>query len=159
MAELSTRRRERPMGHVPLSLNWADRLFNELMPSRIFREFMPSMLREQGEYELMPAFDIAERDDHFVVKADLPGIDSKALDISLTGNVLTIRGEKRQEREEKNERYYAVERQFGSFSRSFMLPADVKEEGIEAAYRDGVLRVTIPKSDRAKQRKIPVKMN
>jgi HSP20 family protein len=107
----------------------------------------------------MPAFDIAEADEHFIVKADLPGIDPKNLDISLTGNVLIISGEKKEKREEKNERYHTIERQFGSFSRSFMLPADVKEEGIEAVYKDGVLRVTIPKSERAKQKKIPVKMN
>ncbi|MGA2404847.1 MAG: Hsp20/alpha crystallin family protein, partial [Syntrophobacteraceae bacterium] len=73
--------------------------------------------------------------DHFDVKADLPGIDPKNLDISLTGNILTIRGEKKEEREEKNERYYTIERQFGSFSRSFMLPSDVKEDGIEASYK------------------------
>jgi len=154
MAELSSHRRS---GNVPVALNWADRLFNELMPSRIFRELMPSMMKEQGE--LMPAFDIAEADDHFIVKADLPGIDPKNLDISLTGNVLTIRGEKKEERDERSERYYSIERQFGSFSRSFLLPADVKEDGIEAAYKDGVLRVTIPKSERAKQKKIHVKMN
>jgi HSP20 family molecular chaperone IbpA len=70
MAELSPHRRS---GNVPVALDWADRLFNELMPSRIFRELMPSVMKEQGE--LMPAFDIAEADDHFVVKADLPGID------------------------------------------------------------------------------------
>jgi len=122
-----------------------------------FNELMPSMMKEHGE--MMPAFDISEADDHFVVKADLPGIDPKNLDISLTGNVLTIRGEKKEEREEKNERYYTIERQFGSFSRSFMLPSDVKEDGIEASYRDGVLRVSIPKSQRAKQKKITVKMN
>ncbi|MGA3114683.1 MAG: Hsp20/alpha crystallin family protein [Syntrophobacteraceae bacterium] len=122
-----------------------------------FNELMPSMMKEHGE--MMPAFDISEADDHFVVKADLPGIDPKNLDISLTGNVLTIRGEKKEEREEKNERYYTLERQFGSFTRSFMLPADVKEDGIEASYKGGVLRVNIPKSERAKQKKIPVKMN
>ncbi|MGO9020003.1 MAG: Hsp20/alpha crystallin family protein [Syntrophobacteraceae bacterium] len=148
MAEISVHRRERPSENVPVALGWADRLFNELMPSR---------MKEHGE--MMPAFDISEADDHFVVKADLPGIDPKNLDISLAGNVLTIRGEKKEEREEKNERYYTLERQFGSFSRSFMLPADVKEEGIEASYKGGVLRVNIPKSERAKQKKIPVKMN
>jgi HSP20 family protein len=115
------------------------------------------MMKDHGE--LLPDFDIAEADDHFVVKADLPRIDPKNLDISLAGNVLNIRGEKKEEREEKNGRYYTVERQFGSFSRSFMLPSDVKEDGIEASYKGGVLRVNIPKSERAKQKKIPVKMN
>lgn len=157
MAEKLVHGRERPFGDYTVALGWADRLFNELMPSRIFREFIPSALSEHGE--LMPAFDTAEADKHFVVKADLPGIDPKNLDISLSRNVLTIRGEKKEEREEKTERYYTVERQFGSFSRSFMLPADVKEEGIEAAYKDGVLRVTIPKLEMAKHKKIPVKMS
>jgi len=157
MADISVHRREKPSGGVPVVLNWADRLFNELTPSRIFRELMPSMAKEQGE--LIAAFDISESDDHFVVKADLPGIEPKSLDISLAGNVLTIKGEKKEEHEEKNERYYTIERQFGSFSRSFMLPADVKEEGIEASYRAGVLRVNIPKSQRAKQKKIEVKMH
>jgi HSP20 family protein len=157
MADISVHRREKPSGGTPVVLNWADRLFNELTPSRIFRELMPSMMKDQGE--MIPAFDISESDDRFVVKADLPGIDPKSLDISLAGNVLTIRGEKKEEREEKNERYYTVEREFGSFIRSFMMPADVKEDGIEASYRDGVLRVSIPKSQRAKQKKITVKMN
>ncbi len=154
MAELSVHRRS---GNVPVALDWADRFFNDFMPSRIFRELMPSMLKEQGEP--MPAFDIAETDDHFNVKADLPGIDPKDLDINLTGNVLTIRGEKKEEREDHKERYHFTERRFGSFSRSFMLPADVKEDGIEASYKEGVLRVNIPKSERAKQKKIPIKMN
>jgi HSP20 family protein len=157
MAEISVHRRERPSENVPFALNLADRLFNELMPFRVFRELMPSVMKEHGE--LMPAFDIAEADDRFVVRADLPGIDPKDLDISLTGNVLIIRGEKKEEREEKNERYHAIERQFGSFSRSFILPADVREDGTEASYKDGVLRVNIPKSEPAKQKKISVKMN
>jgi HSP20 family protein len=157
MVEISVHRLERPSGNVPVALSWADRLFNEIMPSRVFRELMPSMMKEHGE--LTPDFDIAEADDHFAAKADLPGIDPKNLDISLTGNVLTIKGEKTEERAEKNGRYYTMERQFGSFSRSFMLPSDVKEDGIEASYKDGVLRVNIPKSERARQKKIPVKMN
>jgi HSP20 family protein len=156
MNEISTHRRDKFSGNVP-ALDWADRLFNELMPSRIFRELMPSMLKEHGG--MMPAFDISEAEDHFIVKADLPGIDAKSLDIGLAGNVLTISGEKKEEREEKSERFYAVERQFGSFSRSFMLPSDVKEEGIDANYKDGVLTVTIPKTEHAKQKKIKVKMN
>jgi HSP20 family protein len=156
MKEISTHRRERSSENLPV-LDWADRVFNELMPSRVFRELMPSVLKEHGG--LMPAFDISEADDHFIVKADLPGIDAKSLDIGLSGNVLTISGERKEEREEKTGRYYSLERQFGSFSRSFLLPADVKEEGIEANYKDGVLTVTFPKTERARQKKIQVKPN
>ncbi len=97
MAEILVHRRERPPENVPFALNSADRLINELMPSRVFRELMCSLMKEHGE--LMPAFDIAEADDRFVVKGDRPGIDPKHLDISLAGNVLTIRGEKKEERE------------------------------------------------------------
>jgi HSP20 family protein len=83
--------------------------------------------------------------------------NAKDLDISLAGNVLTIRGEKKNEKSEEKENYYYCERQFGSFVRSFTLPSDVKEDGIEATYKDGVLHVNIPKSETAKQKKIEVK--
>ena len=153
--EVTPFRRSRSPANVPATLEWADRFFNELVPSRLFREMMPSLFREQGE--LIPAFDISETGDHFVVRADLPGIDAKNLDINLTGNVLTISGEKKEERTEEHENSYYSERRFGSFSRSFSLPADVKEERIEASYKDGVLQVNIPKSETARHKKIEVK--
>ncbi len=156
MFGLAPYRQERSLANAPVTLDWADRLFSELMPSRLFREMIPSSLwREQGA--IMPAFDISEADDHFVVKADLPGIDAKNIDISMRGNVLTISGEKRDERTEEKEHYFYSERQFGSFSRSFTLPSDVKEEGIEATYKDGVLQVKVPKSETAQRKKIEVK--
>lgn len=154
MNETSQRRRERFSG-VPATLDWADRIFNELTPSRLFRELMPSMFK--GHAGLVPAFDISEASDCFVVKGEIPGIEPDSLDINLAGNVLTISGEKKEEREEKTERFFTTERQFGAFSRSFVLPADVKEEGIDAIYKDGVLTVTIPKAEPAKQKKIQVK--
>jgi HSP20 family protein len=79
------------LSNIPATLDWAERLLNELMPSALFRETMPSGWREQGV--IMPAFDISETDDHFVVRADLPGIDAGNIDISLAGNVLTVKGE------------------------------------------------------------------
>ncbi|MDY0039244.1 MAG: Hsp20/alpha crystallin family protein [Desulforhabdus sp.] len=105
----------------------------------------------------MPAFDISEADDHIVVRADLPGIDAKDLDINLSGNVLSISGEKKKEEEQRGENYYSIEKQFGSFCRTLTLPAEVKEEGIEATYEDGVLRLMIPKVESAKRKKIEVK--
>jgi len=107
---------------------------------------------------LMPEFDIAESDDHIVVKADLPGIDVKDLDVSITDNVLTVRGEKKEETEDKKEHYHRLERRSGSFSRSFALPVEVKTEEIEASYRDGVLTLTIPKSEATKPKRIEVKI-
>ncbi|WP_246041815.1 Hsp20/alpha crystallin family protein [Desulfoglaeba alkanexedens] len=92
-----------------------------------------------------------------MVKADLPGVDAKDLDIQIVGNVLTVSGEKKQEREEKDESYHWLERRFGSFSRSIRLPVEVKADEVEAVYKDGVLRIEIPKVESAKPKKIPVK--
>ena len=137
------------------AMDWAERFFDELIPSSFFGEMMPSVWRERGG--AVPAFDISETDDHFVVRADLPGIKADELDISMTGRVLTIKGERKDERTEEKENCYCSERRFGSFSRTLKLPSDVSGEGIDASYKDGVLKVTIPKSETARHRKIEVK--
>ena len=139
------RRYESELG-APFTQDWADRFFDDLAPA-----FWG------GEREgLLPKLDISETAESIIVKADLPGIDVKDLDISVTDNVLTLRGEKKEECEEKAERFHRVERRFGSFCRSFALPGDVKTDGIEATYKDGVLRLTIPKAEGAKPKKIEV---
>jgi len=102
-------------------------------------------------------FDISETEDHIIVKTDLPGIDLKDLDIEVVDRVLTLKGNKKEEHEEKTEHYRRIERRFGSFCRSLLLPDNVEAEKIEAAYKDGVLKVTIPKSESAKPKKIEVK--
>jgi HSP20 family protein len=112
-----------------------------------------------GRKALAPEFDISETDEHIVVKADLPGIDVKDLDIEVVDRVLTLKGNKKEEHEEKTERYHRVERRFGSFCRSILLPAEVDAEKVEAAYKDGVLTMTIAKSESAKPKKIEVKAN
>ena len=122
---------------------------------RFFDEWLPSVRRE--EIPVVPAFDLSETEDKIVVKADVPGVDAKDLDIQIVGNVLTVSGEKKQEREEKDESYHWVERRFGSFSRSIRLPVEVKADEVEAVYKDGVLRIEIPKVESAKPKKIPVK--
>ena len=94
----------------------------------------------------------------FVVKAELPGIDPKDIDISLSEGVLTIRGEKRQEKEEKDEGYHLVERSYGSFTRSIRLPREVQNEKINASYKNGVLKITLPKSEEAKKKEIKIKV-
>lgn len=93
--------------------------------------------------------DISETKDSVVVEAEMPGMDSKSLDISLNGNLLTIRGEKKQETETDNGDCYCTERTYGKFSRSVRLPGNVESKGddIKATYKDGVLRIEIPKSE------------
>ncbi len=143
MATLVPRRyRERGVAGVPAALDWMDRFFEQIAPSRLFGG-RPSPWDEQSE--LMPAFDVSETGDHILVKADIPGIDAKGLDITVSGNLLTIRGERKEEQKGENESFHWMERRFGSFSRSFTLPADVKQDGIQAAYKDGVLTISIPK--------------
>jgi HSP20 family protein len=103
-----------------------------------------------------PAVDIYEQDGNIVLKAELPGVDSKDVDIRLENNVLTLRGERKLDTEVKRENYHRVERTYGSFTRSFTLPTVVDQEKIKADYKDGVLRVTLPKREEAKPKQISI---
>jgi HSP20 family protein len=101
-----------------------------------------------GEYDFRVPLEVSETKNTIVVEAEMPGINSKDLDISLNGNLLTIRGEKKQERKTKNGDGYCSERTFGKFSRSVGLAANVKHESkIKASYKDGVVRIEIPKTE------------
>jgi HSP20 family protein len=92
-----------------------------------------------------------------VIKAEVPGMEAKDIDISLAGDVLTIKGEKKSEREEKKENYHLVERTYGSFSRSLKLPSAVDADKIEASYKQGVLTVSCPKKEEVKPKAIEIK--
>ena len=103
-----------------------------------------------------PAVDIYEKDGNIVLQAELPGIDSKDVDIRLENNVLTLRGERKFDSEVKRDHYHRVERSYGGFTRSFTLPSIVDQEKIKAEYRDGVLRLTLPKREEAKPKQINI---
>lgn len=107
--------------------------------------------------EWAPAVDVSETGDRIVIKAEVPGIEVKDIDISLSGDVLTIKGEKKSEREETKEDYHLVERSSGSFFRSLKLPAAVEVDKIEARYEKGVLTVTCPKKEEVKPKTIEIK--
>lgn len=104
-----------------------------------------------------PQLDLSETDKELTIKAELPGVDAKDVEINVTGNVLTIRGEKRQEHEEKKRDYHYVERQYGSFHRSVPLPTYVNAEKVDANYRNGVLTITLEKRPEARAKRIEVK--
>ena len=104
-----------------------------------------------------PAIDIAEQENQYVVKAEVPGCKPEDVEISLSGNVLTISGEKKEEQEKKEKGYYHVERSYGSFRRDLTLAAEVDTAKIQAECKDGVLTITLPKSEKAKPTKIKVK--
>jgi HSP20 family protein len=117
----------------------------------------PFWRRDFG-FNVMPAIDIVEKDKAFEVTAELPGLDAKNIDLQLSDNVLTIKGEKQEEKEERTKDRHVTERRYGSFHRSLQVPSSVDAEKIEANFKNGVLTVTLPKSPEAqkKQKTIPV---
>ena len=106
-----------------------------------------------------PAVDIYEQEGNIVLNAEVPGVDPKDVDILIENNVLTLRGERKFEREVKEENYLRIERAYGSFQRSFTVPATIQQDKIKAVFKDGVLEVSLPKAEEArpKQVKIDVK--
>ena len=119
-----------------------------------FQEMMP--LWPSTTTELAPTFDIKETKDGYVFKADVPGIKESDLEVSVSGNRLTITGKREEEKEEKGERYYACERSYGSFTRLFTLPEDADGSSTQADLKDGVLTVAIHKTRQAQTKKIPI---
>jgi len=124
-----------------------DRFFNDLS--------LPSFFGE--ERVLVPAFDISEAEKEYVITGEVPGMDVEDLDVTLLDSILTVKGEKKQEKEEKDENYRRLERRYGSFERSFRIPEKVKADELEATYKDGILRLTLPKAEVDKVKKIEVK--
>jgi HSP20 family protein len=141
---------ERPAASLQREMN---RLFDDFFT----RDFFVEPFRGMGEWR--PALDVAETDTAIIVKADLPGLEVKDIDVSLRGDILTIKGQKKEEKEEKTKSYHRVERHFGSFERSVRLPAPVKGDQVEASFKDGVLNIQLPKTEEAKQKSIRIKVD
>jgi HSP20 family protein len=123
-----------------------DRLFDGF--SQNFREFPPR--------DMMPKMDVGETDKEIEITAELPGLEEKDIQLNLADNVLTIRGEKKNEREETKRDYHLVERSYGSFTRAVQLPDGVNGDGIKAVMAKGVLKVTVPKPAPAQTKKINI---
>jgi HSP20 family protein len=104
-----------------------------------------------------PLVDVCEDKDSILVRADLPGLKKEEIDLSILGRTLTIKGEKKSETEVEEENYQRVERSYGLFQRTVELPAEVDEAKVEAAYKDGVLEVKLPKQEKVKGKKIAIK--
>ena len=104
-----------------------------------------------------PSVDIYENKDQIVLEAELPGMNREDFDLTVENSVITLRGERRFEKKEDTDNYHRVERAYGSFTRSFTLPNTVSGEGASADYRNGVLRVTLPKREETKARRIEIK--
>jgi len=127
--------------------------------SRLFQDFFdvaPLGGRESGLY---PEIDVKETEKEIKISAEVPGLEEKDVEVLLSSDSLTIRGEKKQEKEEKGQSYYRSERRYGSFSRVIPLAADIEPDKAEAKFRNGVLNISIPKTEKAKAdvKKIPIK--
>jgi HSP20 family protein len=120
---------------------------------RIFDAFFNQT--DQGR-RWVPPMDLVEVEDHFVLKADLPGLREGDVNIEVQDGTLTISGERKAEHEQREKGWYRIERSFGSFSRSLTLPDGVDPDGIDASFRDGVLEVHIPKPEERKPRRIAI---
>jgi len=127
----------------------------------LFEETLPSTRKEKdlnlGTF--YPAVDIHEGDKEITLKAELPGIKKEDVHIDVNDGVITLRGERKFEKEDKKENYHRIERSYGSFHRSFTLPSTVDVEKIKAKYKDGILEATLPKTEEAKPKSIPVEVN
>lgn len=116
----------------------------------------PLSRARKGETFWAPAVDIADEKDHIIVKADIPGMTKDQIEVSVHNDVLTIKGEKRQEKETKEKDYVRTERFYGSFHRSFSLPTQVDSQNVKATYKDGVLEIVLPKKEGARPKQIKV---
>ena len=135
-------------------LNMFDSVLDEFGVPRAYKA-VPRAYKKDAQW--LPKIDISENETAFEVRAEVPGIDKKDIDITLSEGLLTIKGEKKVENEEKNEKYHMRESGYGSFSRSFQLSSDVENERIEASYKDGVLKISLPKAEAAAPKRIEVK--
>jgi len=139
-----------------------DRLFRDFergfLQTPFYRDIDNFLHRDLG-FDVTPAIDIVEKDNAFEVTAELPGLDANNIDLQLADGVLTIKGEKSEQKEETTKDRYVSERRYGSFRRALRLPDSVDPDKIEASYKSGVLTVTLPKSAQAKekQKAIPIK--
>jgi len=140
----------RPFGELGSVRKEMDRLWNRFPGETPFARAFTE--------EWMPSVDISETEDKFLIRAELPGLEAKDISVSISGEILTIKGEKKKETEEKGEHHYCTERYYGSFQRSFQLPTGVQGDKVEATFDKGVLKITLQKAEEAKKKQIEVKV-
>ena len=129
-------------------------VFSEMddMLKKMWYGFPFHNLEEDMDVAWSPRLDVSETDNGLEIIADLPGMDKKDINVSLEDNLLTIKGEKKEEKESKDKHYHTIERRSGSFYRAIRLPVEVEKDKVEAAFKDGVLTLRLPKSKEAKKK-------
>jgi HSP20 family protein len=130
-----------------------ERWFEEVFGRPLIRSWRRLTLEEKG---WVPPIELIEKEDKFVVKAELPGMTKEEIDVSVMGDTLIIKGERKAETEAKEENYYCCERSYGSFFRSITMPSAVDAKKIKATYEDGVLEIALPKVSEVKPKKIEI---
>jgi len=135
----------------------------ESMSDRLNRVFARPTLSTSSREALtvadwIPTVDISETDTEYLIKAELPEVKKEDVKVTVENGVLTLQGERRQEKEEKGKKYHRVERSYGSFARSFTLPESVDEGAVKAEYKDGMLNLHLPKTEKVKPKSIDVKV-
>lgn len=149
-------RRNQNQNQVAPTSGWEPlRVMRDLLDWDPFAEMMPSMARQMPMFA--PMFEVKETKDAYVFKADLPGVREEDLELTLTGTRLTVSGKREAEERQEDDRYYAYERSYGSFSRSFTLPEGVDTESVDAALKDGVLSIRVAKMPEHQPKKISLK--
>jgi HSP20 family protein len=142
-----------PVRELSSIQNEMNRLFNTFFDSPT-----PGNGGNAGLRRWIPAMDLVETDEHFVLKADLPGLTESDVNIEVEDNVLTVSGERKAEHEDKREGYVRVERAYGAFRRSLTLPEGVDPETVTASFENGVLEVRIPKPEERKPRRVAIQV-
>ena len=140
----------RPSSELTSLRREMDSLWNRFLGGKDFPKFVSE--------EWQPSVDISETKETLLVKAELPGVDAKDVSVTMSGDMLTIKGEKKQEKEKKDEHYYCSESFFGSFQRTIRLPVNVKTDKIDATFKKGVLQIAFPKTEEAKKKEIEIKV-
>lgn len=125
---------------------------------RMFDRFRGGIVDDGTTSTFLPAVDIIEEKDEYIVKLELPGVNKNDVKITVQNDILTIKGEKKSEHESKDKNYHRMERAYGVFQRSFTLPSSVNSDKIDASYNNGVLTITLPKVEEAKPKEIEVKV-
>jgi len=140
--------RWRPLGEVDSFRREMDRMFDNFFGRET----------DVGEFSSAwhPSVDIKETKDDFVLMAEIPGMSKDDIKINISENTLTIKGEKKEEKKEDDHNYHRVERRYGTFQRSFTLPTQIQGNKVKAAYKDGVLTITMPKKEEVKPKEIPI---
>jgi len=127
-----------------------DRFFNRMMPASFAR--WPQLSSDTGKTEWAPSADISETDLEYVIRASLPAVKKEDVNVTVDGGIITIKGERKQQSENKSEKFHRVESFYGSFERSFSLPENVNPDAIRCESKDGILTVHIPKTEPQKSK-------